>query len=234
VSVDTARVWLVDARVPEATLAGLSAVLDDDELARARAYRHDDDRRRFVVAHGAVRHVLGDLLGIPPAEIGWRRGPHGKPELTGPPAGLPVNLSHSGDLTLVCVGTGRAVGVDVQRVEPDRDVTALATRFFPPDEAEHVLTSRTAGTRAHRFATLWTRKEAVVKAGGGRLAQGLRTGVREPVVLVADQPGGIPPGPYRLTGVPVPHGYRAAVALYGADAYEVAVRSWTWTAAVHR
>jgi 4'-phosphopantetheinyl transferase len=225
---DTVQVWLVDARVPAHTLDALSAVLDDDERARAHEYRHVEDRRRFVVAHGATRCVLGDLLGIPPAALRWDRGPHGKPELTGPGAGLPVNLSHSGELTVVCVATRRAVGVDVQRIDDDRDVTALATRFFPPDEARYV------GTSVERFATLWTRKEALVKAGGGRLAQGLRTGVREPVVRVGDQPGGIPPGAYRLTGVPVPPGYRAAVALSGAQPYEVAVRSWTSNAAVHR
>jgi 4'-phosphopantetheinyl transferase len=219
---DTAQVWLVDARLPEHTVAALHAVLDDDERARAQGYRHADNRRRFVVAHGAVRCVLGELLGVPAAELHWRRGEHGKPELTGRWAGTPVNLSHSGELSLVCVAT-RATGVDVQRIDADLDAVALATRFFPPEEAGYVASSRTAGTRADRFATLWTRKEAVVKAAGGRLAQGLRLGVRQPVVVIGDRA-------YRLAGVPVPHGYRAAVALYGEDGYRITVRSWTWRA----
>lgn len=227
-STDTVRVWLVDARVPAATLDALATVLDDEELARARAYRHDDDRRRFTVAHAAVRYVLGDLLGVPAAAIRWTRGPHGKPELAHPTPAVPVNLSHSGDLTLVCVGTARAVGVDVQRLDPDRDMPALARRFFPPEEVSYVDTS------VERFTALWARKEAVVKAGGGRLAQGLRLAVREPVVHVGEHPGGIPPGPYRLRDVPVPDGYRAAVALSGADDYDVAVTQWRSTVAVHR
>lgn len=225
---DTVRVWLVDARVAPSTVDGLATVLDEEELARARAYRHDDDRRRFTVAHGAARYVLGDLLGVPAADIRWTRGPHGKPELAHPTPGVPVNLSHSGDLTLVCVSTGRAVGVDAQRLDPDRDMLALARRFFPAEEVSYVDTS------VERFTTLWARKEALVKAGGGRLAQGLRLGVRESVVHVGEHPGGIPPGPYRLREVPVPDGYRAAVALYGAENYDVVVTEWSSTVAVHR
>jgi len=217
-SADTAQVWLVDGRLPEHALAALHTVLDDDERARAHGYRHDDERRRYVAAHGAVRCVLGELLGVPAAELRWRRGEHGKPELTGRFAGTPVNLSHSGELSLVCVAT-RATGVDIQRVDVGLDVAALANRFFAPDEASTVLSGRTDGTRVHRFATLWTRKEAVVKAAGTRLAQGLRLGVRQPVVVLEGQP-------YRLRGVPVPHGYRAAVALHGDDGYRVTLRVW--------
>src|SRR5436853_48947 len=84
-------------RRPDGVVAGLAAGLDDDERARAQALRRDTDRRRFVVAHGALRMIVGDSIGAPPAEIRWRRGVHGKPELDGRWTGVQVNLSHSGE-----------------------------------------------------------------------------------------------------------------------------------------
>ena len=54
------------------------------------------------------------------------------------------------------------------------DTIGLSARFFPPDEAAYVEAAPDARTRADRFAHLWARKEAVVKAAGGRLWPNLR------------------------------------------------------------
>lgn len=128
---DLVEVWLVADRRPDCALDGLLAVLDADERQRAEAYRSADDRRRFVLAHAALRHVVAGRLGAPPAEIRWARGPHGKPELTGPWRGTEVNLSHSGDVAMVALAAYRRVGVDVQRVLPHLDAAAMAARYFP-------------------------------------------------------------------------------------------------------
>jgi 4'-phosphopantetheinyl transferase len=218
VTEDAVQVWLVPDQRSEPVLAALLAVLDADERRRADAYRSADDRRRFVVAHGATRHIVARCLGAPAEEIRWRHGPHGKPELAGRWTGAQVNLSHSGDVSMVAVTASRPVGVDVQRVLPRVDATAMAHRYFPPEEARLVRAAPDAEGRADRFARLWARKEALVKAHGGRLTQGLRVQVHNV---------GAPAG-YRLTDVPAPHGYRAAVALAGPSGYRVAWHRWSW------
>lgn len=177
---DSVQVWLVPDQRSESVLAGLLAVLDAGERLRADACRSAEARRRFVVAHGAVRHIVAGHLGIPAAEIRWRHGPHGKPELAGRWSGPQVNLSHSGEVAMVAVTASRRVGVDVQRVMPHVDCAAMAHRWFPPEEARFVRAASHPEGRADRFARLWARKEALVKAHGGRLTQGLRIPVTGP------------------------------------------------------
>ena len=216
---DTVQVWLVPDQRSAPVLDGLLAVLDAEERRRAEAYRSADDRRRFVVAHGAARQIVARRLGAPAEEIRWSHGPHGKPELAGRWTGVQVNLSHSGDVSMVAVTASRPVGVDVQRVLARVDATAMAHRYFPPEEARLVRAAPDAEGRADRFARLWARKEALVKAHGTRLTQGLRIPVHNT---------GTPAG-YRVADVPAPRGYRAAVALAGTSGYRVAWHRWNYS-----
>jgi 4'-phosphopantetheinyl transferase len=165
--------------------------------------------------HDTVRAILGRRLGVPPERIEWRRGRNGKPELIGAAAGLRANLSHSGGLAALAVAVGPDVGVDIQRLAPGLNAEGLAARYFRPDEARFVAEAAPA-ERLDRFVVLWARKEACLKAAGGRLAEGLRLpvlGEAGPGDLVVRDPGGRLPGPYLVRDVPVPAGYRAAVAL---------------------
>lgn len=254
---DEVHVWLVPDERSEHVLADLLGVLDDGERQRAAAYRSADDRRHFVVAHGAVRHIVAGRTGAAASGIRWVRGPHGKPELAGAGAGVQVNLSHSGDVAMVAVTASRPVGVDVQRIVPHLDAVAMARRYFPPAEAESVRAAPDPETRSALFARLWSRKEALVKAHGGRLTEGLRIPVTPtPPGPAAGSPAGEAwpaglPGPaaapralrgrarahpcageawwtgYRISDVAAPAGYRAAVALSGPADYRVVHHRWT-------
>jgi 4'-phosphopantetheinyl transferase len=226
VTADEVQVWLVPDVRSEQVVADLLGVLDDGERQRAAAYRSADDRRRFVVAHGALRHIVAARTNSAPAAIRWVRGPHGKPDLAGPRPAVQVNLSHSGDLALVAVTAVRRVGVDVQQVLPHLDAAAMARRYFPPAEAESVGATADPAGRADLFARLWSRKEALTKAHGGRLTQGLRIPVPAHPVPPARPEDAWSAG-YRITDLPAPPGYRAAVALSGPADYRVALNHWT-------
>jgi len=203
----TVEVWLVDAaRAPEPA----EILLDDAEEARLATIRHAADRRRFTVAHSAVRRIAAGRLGVPPAEIRWILGRNGKPSLDG--HRLQVNLSHSGDLVMVAVAEARAVGVDLQQVLPGLDATAMANRFYTPQEAALV---ERGGHDV--FATLWARKEAVVKAAGDRLPRCLSVPVAGAQPRTVTHEG----AEYRLADLPAPNGFRAAVALAGPDPFTV-------------
>jgi 4'-phosphopantetheinyl transferase len=234
---DVVQVWFVRDELPESVLAELSAVLDDEERRRADAFARPADRRRFIVAHGAARFIVGAQLGAPAREIRWERGPHGKPDLAGTWTGAQVNLSHSDSLSMIAVTASRRVGADVQRLAPGTGPAAMANRYFPPEEAGFVLAAEGADGQADRFTRLWVRKEAVVKAAGGRLMQGLPVPVQRPGGAaaddyVADYPDEMLPGRYRVTDVPVPEGFRAAVALSGDQGYDVIQRWWSLPGAI--
>jgi 4'-phosphopantetheinyl transferase len=206
-------------------MASYREVLDDGERARAAAFASPRDRQRFTVAHGALRVLAGRELNAPPAALRWSAGRHGKPELAYPCSGLHTSLSHEAGLVAVAISGASVVGVDIARLAPGLDAVALSARFFPPDEAGHVAAGRDAGARADRFARLWARKEAVVKAAGGRLWPNLTIAVHGRDVVSCAEPAGA----HRVADVPAPAGYRAAVALAGAEPFTLrAARAGEW------
>jgi len=163
-----AIVWLSAAgQVPPDVRAALEALLDDEERGRAAALLREDDRALFVRAHALLRAALSHHCAAPPSSWRLTRG-SGKPELCGPLRGeLRFNLSHSGGLAAVIVAAGMDVGVDVEEERP-RPLLAIARRFFAPSELE-LLRAAPTGLEEELFLTLWTLKEAFIKAGGRRL-----------------------------------------------------------------
>lgn len=224
---DSVDVWLIPADQPPDVVAGLAALLDPDERRRAAEFAKPEDRRRFTAAHGAARVIVGRCLGAPPAELGWARGPHGKPELAGPWTGVRTNLSTCAELAMLAVTRSRDVGVDLELVRPETVALRMSARYFPPSEARFVAAADTGEEGpAERFARLWCRKEACVKAHGGRLVEGLRLPVAKPGALVVRDLTGTLPGACRVRDVSAPTGFRAAVALGGEHPYTIRWRVW--------
>jgi 4'-phosphopantetheinyl transferase len=220
--VELARVWVVPLDVPPDSAAACWEVLDETERARAAAYLSPRDRQRFVIGHGAIRILAARELGTQPTALRWTTGRYGKPELAPPWSGLHTSLSHSADMIAAATSASRPVGVDIQHLERGLDTVRLAARFFGPDEAGYVAAGLGAGARADRFAHLWARKEAVVKAAGGRLWPNLAIFVRDRDVVGCAEPT----GSHRVTDVTAPVGYRAAVALAGAAPYVLVTAGW--------
>jgi len=219
---DRVRVWIVPVDVPPETVAACQAALDDSERARVAALLNPRDRQRFTIAHGALRLLAGRALKTRPAALTWAPGRYGKPELTPPWSGLHTSLSHSQDMIAAAISAGRPVGVDIQHLVPGLDPVGLSARFFPPDEAGYVAAGGGASARADRFAHLWARKEAVVKAAGGRLWPNLGIAVHDREVVGCAEPA----GPHRVADLPTPAGFRAAVAVTGAAPFAVTVTRW--------
>lgn len=145
-------------------------LLSDEERARAAAFRADLHRRRHIVSHGVLRIVLAGYVGLTPEALCFAQTAEGKPLLEtkgGPTIGF--NLSHSGELALIAVTDGRAVGVDVEEVSEMRDITGLANRYFAPSEAA-AIDAQPPDRRRSAFFRCWTRKEAFVKAIGKGLS----------------------------------------------------------------
>jgi 4'-phosphopantetheinyl transferase len=219
---DLARVWIIPVGVPPDTAASCLAVLDESERARAAAFLSSRERQRFTVAHGALRILVGRELGARPSALTWTSGRYGKPELAPPWSDLHTSLSHSEDMIAAAISPDRPVGVDIQHLAPGLDPVGLSARFFPADEARYVAAGRDAGARAARFAHLWARKEAVVKAAGGRIWPNLGIAVRGRDVVSCAEPA----CPHRVADVTAPAGFRAAVALTGAAPFVMESVGW--------
>jgi 4'-phosphopantetheinyl transferase len=148
---------------------------------------------------GDVRASLAAYLGVDPGSVELERGAYGKPALAGE-GGIRFSVARSGGLTLLAVTRGREVGVDVERIEPERAHGPIADRLFAPDEAAE-LRRLPFDERTRRFFQLWTRKEAYAKALGVGMAVPLRR-------LQA-------PSGWTVEDVSVGEGYAAAVCVQG-------------------
>src|SRR5262249_1396986 len=157
------HVWRATLSLPASLVAGLEPILSADEQARARRFRFDDDRRRYLGGRGLVRVLLGRYLQIAPGQLRFDYTRFAKPHLAGVLASrsLQFNLSHSGEFLLIAVAAGRALGVDVEQIRPDIGVEAIAARFFSPNE-QAALERLPVPARVNAFFDCWTRKEAYI------------------------------------------------------------------------
>jgi 4'-phosphopantetheinyl transferase len=169
---DECQVWW--AR-PAAATRELLALLDSGERRRGARFDRDEDRARFLAAHALARLVLAGHLGIPAPALTFHAtcrecgaGDHGKPRLGMAGAGLEFSLSHSGTRVVLAVARDAAVGVDVERLNVQRDFAALIPAVLSAAEQPAVADLPDA-ERAGAVLRYWTRKEALLKATGDGL-----------------------------------------------------------------
>ncbi|MET9611875.1 4'-phosphopantetheinyl transferase family protein [Kitasatospora indigofera] len=228
---DPVDLWVIRTDQPAPVVHRLRQLLDRTELHRAGAGRDPERTDRFTVVHGVVRLLAAERLGVAPVDLAWRRGPHGKPEPVpdGSAAGARLRLSWSasGALAVLALVEGRRVGADVEEIRDERVAARVAGRYFPDTDVRFVAAARSPGARAERFTRLWCRREAVVKAYGGRLAQGLGLPLAGPAPLWLPDTGPLGPGPCWVRDVPVPGPFHAAVAVEGDRPFLVHRRRWT-------
>jgi len=161
--------WCVSLDVPPDTCAGLYATLTSDERNRSARLRFERDRRRFVVAHGALRTLLGRYLRVPPGAVRFVYNRFGKPDVSPELGRLKFSLSHSADLALIAIAEDGEVGVDVESIREQTDWAAIARCFFSAAEVDE-LNRLPSPLQSQAFFSCWTKKEAYVKARGEGLA----------------------------------------------------------------
>ena len=151
-------VWLISCE-PSEELGSPADLLSVDERERADRFHRELDRNRFRVIHTAMRMILAQYLNVRPQEVSFSSAMGVKPALASQfrGAGIQFNLSHSDAVALVAVAWDRAVGVDVERIDPRRDVLALADRALDPPEAASVRTAPPE-SRAAFFYRAWARR----------------------------------------------------------------------------
>jgi 4'-phosphopantetheinyl transferase len=225
------HVWRVDLALPEPTVDRLRDLLSPEEAARAERFRFPADRRRFLVAHAALRSILAASVGADPRQLALAAADGGKLFLAGPAGAGPVrfNLSHSGDLALVAVSQDREVGVDLEDQHGARDFEGIAGRYF--SEVERRALERMApDQRRAAFLRGWVLKEAYLKACGDGLRRPLTDfdvtlDEAEPPRLLAvrDRPGDVARWTFRYLH-PHPE-FVAALAVEGAG-WRLA--QWEW------
>lgn len=167
------HVWRANLDLPNATIDSLTAFLASDELERANKFRFAQHQTRFIAARGILRQLLGNYLQIHPCDIKFAYSDRGKPYLADSQHHqLQFNLSHSQDYALYGFTYNNSIGVDIEHLRDMPDALKIAQRFFSPGEYQ-LLQNTAPAEQATVFFTLWTAKEAYLKAVGTGLAGSL-------------------------------------------------------------
>jgi 4'-phosphopantetheinyl transferase len=165
------HVWAASLDTPLEKISSYERTLSSDERNRAKQFKLDHHRKRFVAGRGILRALLSSYAEIEPAKVQLRYSPQGKPFLAGFPEDciLQFNLAHSSDLMLIAITRVCSVGVDVERVQPATEIENVAKHFFSSGEARR-LSALPKEQRISAFYKIFVRKEAYLKATGAGLS----------------------------------------------------------------
>jgi 4'-phosphopantetheinyl transferase len=152
---------LLDAKAAGACLA----LLSEDEHARRQRFRYERSRREYLATHALLRVALSHRRPVAPQDWKFTANAHGKPALL-PDCGLRFNLSNTAGLAVCLVADAPVeVGVDVEAHARAQQISEVAHKVFSPAELAQ-LNALNAPARLDRCVSLWTLKEAYVKARG--------------------------------------------------------------------
>ena len=149
-------------------------LLSQDEQERAERFRFNLDRQRFIFRRAALRHILGKYLETNPGDLRFCYNDSGKPRLESPDGSPSLNfsVSQAGSIALIAVTKTESVGVDIEALIELPDVESLAKYTLSDQELVYFQTVA-ANQKDWLFFSLWTCKEALVKADGRGLSMPL-------------------------------------------------------------
>ena len=165
---DALHVWRASLPLAPQRLQALRQTLSPDEIERAERFRFPVHREHFIAARGQLRAIVSRYLGIEPAQIPFRYSDHRKPSLA-VDTNIQFNLSHSRDLVLYAFTRNRELGVDIEWINAEFASDDVARHYFSPNEYAQ-LNALPEAIRHEVFFTIWTRKEAYIKAHGAGLS----------------------------------------------------------------
>ena len=164
------HIWRTSLSGSPEKLSYFDSLLSSDEKARSERFYFERDRDRYIFGRGILRTLLGGYLQREPSKITFVYGPHGKPAIESVHSNksLQFNLAHSNDWAVYAFGWDQPLGIDLEHIRPMPDVDDLAERFFSATESA-LIHSLTDDQKWETFFTIWTCKEAFLKASGSGL-----------------------------------------------------------------
>lgn len=164
-------VWLIDSLGAQHRLGGvIRGIVPAHDLKRAARFQQPMHAWRFEVTNAVLRLLLAKVTGTSAQTLTFRPGYHGKPELDDVHEGIFFNVSYSEQFSLIAIDR-RPVGVDIEWLGRPLVIHDMLDASFSDTEIKFINASQ--DETLHRFFTLWTRKEAVLKLTGEGIGEHL-------------------------------------------------------------
>ncbi len=137
-------------------------VLSEEEKVSYSRFVYEKDKRKYICNHVFRRYVLAQYLGVRPADIKYSYTNFGKPFFA--EGNIEFSHSYRADLGLLALYNGSEVGIDIEQIKEMQDVHTFCDFSF--SEAEKKLIFANGSFDQSTFFSLWTFKEAFIKAIG--------------------------------------------------------------------
>jgi 4'-phosphopantetheinyl transferase len=142
----------------------LRDILSERELSKASKFLHLSDKKNYLVRKFFLRRILACFSTQAPEKLQFSQIGNRKPSLNN----IQFNVSHSKEYAVIVVHSN-PIGVDIEYIDADFAFEPILQTCF--DFEEQVFVAN--GEARLRFYTLWTRKEAILKATGEGLIDNL-------------------------------------------------------------
>jgi 4'-phosphopantetheinyl transferase len=155
------------------------------ELAHQEAFTAARRQQEYLCGRALLRLMLENWTGKPAKSHRLSKTENGKPICVDGPA---VSITHSGSIVACAIADSGDIGVDLEAINPRRNIATVARRFYSEQEALWLETQS-----PDRFFMLWVLKEAYVKAMGRSIfggINGLCCKVEPPRIEVVDVSNG--------------------------------------------
>jgi 4'-phosphopantetheinyl transferase len=149
------------------TLAWYKNLLSDVELEKYKSFYFTRDRDLYLLTHGLVRSTLSRYVNKDPDKWVFNRTFHGRPEIDQSEENFHLRFSASRTPGLVACVIVLSIdaGVDVEAIRKFDNLETLSEHVFTPREISK-LRGLSENEQMECFFTLWTLKEAYIKAKG--------------------------------------------------------------------
>lgn len=175
-------VWLCDA-LPCGGDQATPRWLTGDETARLRRLA-GRARQEFVLSRWLIRHALHSASGVCFTDC---KPVSGRPIQSETPAGWHLSVSHSHGFTGCALSHRSGIGLDLEPIKRQTQWQRVVRRWFAPEEQDWLLNE----ADDEEFLTVWTLKEAWLKATGRGIANQLQSlRVHSGFVLTGDNASG--------------------------------------------
>ena len=163
------HIWSANLTAERSEEEAACLLLSPDECKRANRFRFDKHRRRFILARSYLRQILSIYTNIAPGQLQFVYSKLGKPSLAlSEQTHLEFNLAHSEELAVFAIRLDYPIGIDLEKIQQP-EPQGIAERFFSLEE-NSLLSKLSGEEKTHAFYSIWSRKEAIIKAIGHGLS----------------------------------------------------------------
>lgn len=172
IELDGVDIWLVPIAQPLSIQRHLAQLLTLHEHNQLMKYKIPRVATQYLISHSVRRSILSYYLGVAPTKIQFSQEGNGKPVLAGIYRDYEIafNISHTCDLLIMAVAADKSIGIDAEKPS----LRGLSPSFIESilSPAEQAIFDRARPREKPTcLMTMWTLKEALLKAEGIGLFQ---------------------------------------------------------------